>query len=221
VAPTSNSKATENRFLRDLPLETRMYAGELCGRAKPNVPGLGNDHAVSVYPMSDGRAAELRSAALTYPEHGMTRQDLLPAGYRTFSRSRQLRSGLVFSSLRADMLSWMVQSRSGLRVIASSDVTPDAVVELRIGIGALSTTAPCRVVYVIDEPDRCGFGYGTLPGHPESGEESFLLERTTHGALTFTVRAFSRPAALLTRVAGPIGHRVQDLITTRYLRALG
>ena len=28
--------------------------------------------------------------------------------------------------------------------------------------------APCRVVYVIDEPDVRGFAYGTLPGHPES-----------------------------------------------------
>ena len=27
--------------------------------------------------------------------------------------------------------------------------------------------APCRVVYVVDEPDRRGFAYGTLPGHPE------------------------------------------------------
>jgi uncharacterized protein (UPF0548 family) len=30
---------------------------------------------------------------------------------------------------------------------------------------------PCRVVYVLDEPERRGFAYGTLPGHPESGEE--------------------------------------------------
>ena len=34
--------------------------------------------------------------------------------------------------------------------------------------------APCRVVYVIDEPDIRGFAYGTLPGHPESGEERFV-----------------------------------------------
>ena len=34
---------------------------------------------------------------------------------------------------------------------------------------------PCRVVYVVDEPDRRGFAYGTLPGHPESGEELFLV----------------------------------------------
>ena len=93
------------------------------------------------------------------------------------------------------------------------------VVELRIGVGPLSIIAPCRVVYVIDESDRCGFGYGTLPGHPESGEESFLLERADN-AVTFTVTAFSKPATMLTRLAGPIGRRVQDVMTARYLRAL-
>jgi uncharacterized protein (UPF0548 family) len=30
---------------------------------------------------------------------------------------------------------------------------------------------PCRVVYVVDEPRRAGFAYGTLPGHPEIGGE--------------------------------------------------
>ena len=35
---------------------------------------------------------------------------------------------------------------------------------------------PARVVYVVDEPARRGFAYGTLHGHPESGEEAFLVE---------------------------------------------
>ena len=35
---------------------------------------------------------------------------------------------------------------------------------------------PARVVYVIDEPLRKGFAYGTLPGHPETGEEAFIVE---------------------------------------------
>ncbi|SIP67631.1 hypothetical protein BN9982_740001 [Mycobacterium tuberculosis] len=38
-------------------------------------------------------------------------------------------------------------------------------------VGIAFLRAPCRVVYVIDEPDVRGFGYGTLPGHPVSGEE--------------------------------------------------
>jgi uncharacterized protein (UPF0548 family) len=33
------------------------------------------------------------------------------------------------------------------------------------------------VVWTVDEPNRIGFGYGTLQGHPESGEESFVVSR--------------------------------------------
>ena len=43
--------------------------------------------------------------------------------------------------------------------------------------------APVRVVSIIDEPDRKGFAYGTLDGHPLSGEESFVVERTPDGSV--------------------------------------
>jgi uncharacterized protein (UPF0548 family) len=165
------------------------------------------------------RVAELRSADLTYAEVGMTQHDMFPAGYRRFRRSVALSLHVEFAPARADLLSWMVQCRAGVRVTASGNVAPDAVVDLRLGVGPLSIVAPCRVVYVIDESNRCGFAYGTLPGHPESGEEVFLLDRAGDAAITFTVAAFSRPATTLSKVVGPIGPRVQDFMTTRYLRA--
>ena len=99
-------------------------------------------------------------------------------------------------------------------------VVVGAVVDLRIGVGLLSVVAPCRVVLVIDEPDRCGFAYGTLPGHPESGEESFMVERRPDATLTLAITAFSRPAATLSKISAPLGRRIQDLFTSRYLRAL-
>jgi len=51
------------------------------------------------------------------------------------------------------------------------------VVLRRWGLGPLSLRIPCRVLEVVDEPERQGLGYGTLPGHPETGQESSLLER--------------------------------------------
>jgi uncharacterized protein (UPF0548 family) len=48
---------------------------------------------------------------------------------------------------------------------------------LSLGVAAIRLRAPCRIVYVIDEPDRRGFAYGTLPGHPERGEEAFIISR--------------------------------------------
>ncbi|GAA4696164.1 DUF1990 domain-containing protein [Nocardioides conyzicola] len=78
---------------------------------------------------------------------------------------------------------------------------------------------PCRVAYVVAEPDRAGFAYGTLPGHPESGEERFLLTRLSDGRITFTVTAFSRPATRLARAGGPLTRSIQDRVSRRYLRA--
>jgi uncharacterized protein (UPF0548 family) len=72
---------------------------------------------------------------------------------------------------------------------------------------------------VLDEPDRQGFGYGTLPGHPESGEESFVVRRDGD-RVTLTVGAYSRPGLLVTRLAGSAGRLGQRLMVRRYAAAL-
>jgi uncharacterized protein (UPF0548 family) len=178
-----------------------------------------DDLHVGAQSMGEGRAAMLRAAELTYVEVGSTRDLVLSTGYRSFQRSSALPPDITFESARHDLLTWNVQRRAGIRVSSTSDVEPEAVVDLRLGIGPLSVPAPCRIVYVIEEPDRCGFAYGTLPGHPDSGEEAFVLSRDAAATITFTVTAFSRPDTVLSKLAGPVGHRVQDVMTARYLRA--
>lgn len=122
--------------------------------------------------------------------------------------------------LATALFGWQIQLRAGLRVAASDPVARvGGVVVLRSGIGPLSARIPCRVVYLVEEADRQGFAYGTLPGHPESGEERFVLERREDG-VHLVVRAFSRPGTLLSRLAGPVGRGAQSLMTRRYLRAL-
>jgi uncharacterized protein (UPF0548 family) len=98
-------------------------------------------------------------------------------------------------------------------------VTEGATVLLGIGVGPLVMVAPCRVVAVIDEEDRFGFAYGTLPGHPERGEELFAIEREEGGS-TFRINAFSRPDQVLVRLGGPVARRMQTRVTNRYLGAL-
>jgi uncharacterized protein (UPF0548 family) len=166
------------------------------------------------------KTADLRAARLTYPEVGRTAGSL-PPGYRTFIRTAQLPSAIDFESATHNLLHWQVQQRAGLRVAASSEkVVPEAVALVSAGIGRLSLRFPCRVVYVVNEPRRQGFAYGTLPGHPECGEEAFVLEQHEDGTITFTITAFSRPASALAKLAGPLGRRIQDAFTARYLRAL-
>jgi uncharacterized protein (UPF0548 family) len=120
-----------------------------------------------------------------------------------------------------DLMGWRVHRRAGLRVAASVPrAEQDAVVDMRLGIGALSLRVPCRVVQVVEEPRRNGFAYGTLPGHPESGEELFLLRQLADGRIEFAITAFSRAASLPARLGGPVSTLLQDVMTTRYLKAL-
>ncbi|MFT4199411.1 DUF1990 family protein [Gordonia sp. (in: high G+C Gram-positive bacteria)] len=172
-----------------------------------------------VRPLGDAQAARLRAAPLTYDEVGRTAVGPV-RGYRNFDKSAVLRRR-DFDRAADELLSCQVQARSGLRVWAADVPLQEGTVMLMtMGVGPVALRIPCRVVYVVDEPDRKGFGYGTLPGHPESGEERFVLSRSPDGSVSLTVSAFSRPQTLLSRLGGPISRKIQDLMTDRYLRSL-
>jgi uncharacterized protein (UPF0548 family) len=154
---------------------------------------------------------------LTYPEHGATAGSL-PAGYHHLERQARLGSGReVFERAAAALMSWRVHRAAGLKVLADGDARPGLRVVSRLALGL---TAPCQVVYVIDEPGRRGFAYGTLRGHPECGEESFVVTIGKDGEVLFTVRAFARPGTLLARATGPAGRVAQRLVTERYVRGM-
>jgi uncharacterized protein (UPF0548 family) len=89
--------------------------------------------------------------------------------------------------------------------------------------GPLRLWAPCRVVWTVDERRRAGWAYGTLPGHPQCGEEAFVVSRDGSGTVWLTVLAFSRPAAWWTRAAGalvPVFQRVYARRCGTVLRGL-
>jgi len=99
-------------------------------------------------------------------------------------------------------------------------VVPGDTAWLKIPLGPFRVKSPVRVVYVVDEPTRKGFGYGTLPGHPESGEEAWIIDQTRDGSVWMTIRAFSRPANAFWWLGYPVLRVVQEFYTRRYLRAL-
>lgn len=167
----------------------------------------------------DGRV--LREADLTYPEQGATR-GALPAGYRHVHHRELLGAGRAGFERAAHALSrWDMHRRAGFAVAASEPTAvPGSVVLLTLGWRWLSITAPCRVVYAVNEPARRGFAYGTLPGHPERGEEAFIVELSPQGQVWLDIRAFSRPGCLLSRLSGPVNHKAQDAITGRYAEVL-
>jgi len=106
----------------------------------------------------------------------------------------------------------VVYGTDGTRMLAPGDT---AVLSIGLGI-----TFPVRVIYVVDEPRRRGFAYGTLKGHPEDGEECWIVEQRADESVWITVRAFSRPANRWWWVVNPVLRVLQEYYTRRYLRAL-
>lgn len=99
-------------------------------------------------------------------------------------------------------------------------LAPGDTANLVLAVGAVRVGAPVRVVYVIDEPTRKGFAYGTLVGHPVSGEESWIIERDDDGSVWMVIRAFSRPARWYWWAIFPALRMSQAVFTRRYERAL-
>ncbi|MCU1637637.1 MAG: hypothetical protein JWL94_284 [Microbacteriaceae bacterium] len=99
-------------------------------------------------------------------------------------------------------------------------LVPGDTATLAIRFLGISVRAPVRVVYVIDEPNRKGFAYGTLAGHPQTGEESFVVEKTEDGSVWLTVAAFSRPGDWYWWMLGIPLRLVQGRYLRRYLRVL-
>jgi uncharacterized protein (UPF0548 family) len=157
---------------------------------------------------------------LTYPEVGATAA-ALPPGYHHLSRSRVVGRGETAFKTAADaLMKWDVQRRAGLGVQPAGPVRLGADVTLTLRFGPVRITAPCRVVAVLDEPRLRGFAYGTLPGHPETGEERFVLAWLPDDRVLFMITAFSRPGRWYTRLAGPLARLAQGRATEAYLAAL-
>ncbi len=99
-------------------------------------------------------------------------------------------------------------------------VKPGDTAVLISSVGPFRLAGAVRVVYVIDEPQRKGFAYGTLPGHPVSGEQSFVVEHTEDGSVWLTVRSLTRPASVRWRLASPLVRIARRAALRRYLLAL-
>lgn len=76
----------------------------------------------------------------------------------------------------------------------ANTVVEGSVYQITASWGPFAVHEPVQVVAVVDDPDRCGFAYGTSWGHPVSGEEAFIVHRSPDGAVILTLRSLTRPA---------------------------
>lgn len=151
-----------------------------------------------------------RDLPFTYAEVGATNATP-PAGYTVDHNRVQLGNGqetyeravAALKTWRQFDLGWVTIAPSGVTVETGATV---AVKARAFGTWSLSAT---RVVYMIEEPRRFGFAYGTLPDHVERGEERFMIEWLPDDTVWYDILAFSQPKHPLVRLSAPLARRLQ------------
>jgi uncharacterized protein (UPF0548 family) len=164
----------------------------------------------------------LHNAEPTYQHVGATLTGGSPEGFRHDRYKADLGRGpQTYMRAVQGLKTWQAHRLPGVRVFpGAQEIEIGATVVVTLGTPLMALAAPCRIVGVVDESTRWGFAYGTLPGHPEQGEEAFIISTSPDETVRFDVVAFSRPGDALVRLSGPIGRRVQKVGTKGYLRAL-
>jgi uncharacterized protein (UPF0548 family) len=177
--------------------------------------------------MRERRALSQRH--LTYNARGATvAGDAIAAmGYRRYAKSVHIGDGVArWEFASAEVMRWGVKTRSGFTVLAEPSFgrVPQVIADHRYWLiarlGPFRIKEPIEVVAVVDEPNRKGFAYGTLSGHPVSGEEAFIVDRRSDDSVWLTIRSITTHASGPWRFAGPTVVLAQRCYRHRYLRAL-
>ncbi len=156
-----------------------------------------------------------RELPFSYEEVGATREEAPPEGYVVDRYRVRLGEGPeAYERAKEALRGWRQFDLGWVRLLppgAPMEVgTTVAVLVRHFGFWSLNTA---RIVYLVEESgevERFGFGYGTLPGHSERGEERLLVEwRREDGAVHYVVFAFSRPKRLLAWLGYPFAHLLQ------------
>ena len=169
----------------------------------------------------DELLARAAVSSLTYDHVGSTLPSTEVPG-RTI-RTEQLDLGVgpaAFDAAVAGLRTWVCHRGLGATVHPadpSLEVGTSLLVVLHVG--PVSVVVPDRIVAVVDEPRRFGFAYGTLEGHQERGEESFVVEHLDDDRVVATIGLDARAATISARLAAPAVGWFQRLAVHRYLSA--
>lgn len=166
--------------------------------------------------------AAARACAPTYDHLGSTLDPERWAAPTVRARRRSIGQGqAAFDAAREALRTWVPQMGIGATVEPTGQpVVTGATVLVVLRRGPLFVVAPDRIVAVVDEPDRFGFAYGSLPGHPERGEESFLVEHLAGGEVCATIRVQAGPGTLPALAVAPLVRWLQHAAVDCYLQAI-
>jgi uncharacterized protein (UPF0548 family) len=162
------------------------------------------------------------AVGLTYPDDEAWSE--YPKGYRRYSATISIGHGRqCWSEAASAVLDWQIKTRSGFTVESLTNeirIRENADYRLTARFGPITVHEPVRVVAVVNRATRRGFSYGTLDGHPVSGEEAFIVHRTPDGEVWLTLRSLTRASRGRWRWAFPVLLVVQKYYRHRYQQAL-
>lgn len=167
-----------------------------------------------------------KSLPFSYTEVGASREGEAPPGYVVDRYRVRLGEGPEAYARAVEALrGWRQFDLGWIRLLP-----PDAPLEAGVTVGVLAwhygfwSLNPARIVYLVEETgnvERFGFGYGTLPGHAERGEERFGVEwNREDGSVYYDVFAFSRPKHPLVWLGFPFARVLQRRFARDSKRAM-
>lgn len=143
-----------------------------------------------------------------YPDVGATCREL-PSGYDHNQVEEEIGCRVSdFQAAKSAMLAWKHFDVGWVAALpATTPIHEGENIAIRARILGLWALAACRIVEVFDEDSptskRFGYSFGTLPGHPEQGEERFEIRSSADGIVTYRITAFFRPNYLSAKIAWP------------------
>ena len=164
--------------------------------------------------------------AFSYKGVGLSREGVAPPGYAVDRYRLKLGEGSEAYERAVEALrGWRQFNLDWVQLLPPEtlvEVATTVVVRARhYGFWSLN---PARIVYLIEETgdvERFGFGYGTLPGHAERGEERFSVEwNREDGSVHYDVFAFSRPKHSLAWLGYPLARALQRRFARDSKRAM-
>lgn len=150
-----------------------------------------------------------RSADFSYPEVGASNGSI-PREYTIDRNSIVLGKGQETFRLAVSLLrSWEMFNLGWIEVPVRVPIEVGSTVAIIINHFGFWSLNACRIVYVIEEERRFGFGYGTLQDHAEQGEEKFSIQWAEDDSVSYNILAFSKPGKWQTQMGRPLARILQ------------
>jgi len=164
----------------------------------------------------------LNTLNFSYDSVGATREDPMPSGYRHDFYEIDLGKGSkIFENAKSGLKNYQAQIGAGLVVVANDKHLKENT-SLFIGINLLflSVVARTRIAYVNESENAFSYAYGTLDGHPEEGEEAFILTIDENENVVLEIICFSKMKCIGTKIGKPVARYLQRRVTNNYLKAM-